>query len=114
MKQLITHLNEQADVVIYDSPPALVVTDATVLSNRVDGTIVVIKAGKTRHGAAKQTISTLRQAGANLLGGVINQVAHKRSGYYQPYYASGSRLKQQPIPVQTEKKSWREKLSFFP
>lgn len=114
MKQLITLLSDRADVVIFDSPPTLVVTDATVLSNRVDGTIVVVRANKTRQGAAKQTISTLRQAGANLLGSVINQVATKQGQYYQTYYASDVRLKQQPIPVQSEKKSWREKLSFFP
>ncbi len=87
LKHLIAELSNLADVVIYDSPPILMVTDAVVLSNRVDATLLVMRAGKTRHGAAKQAVSNLRQAGANLLGGVINQVSGKRAGYYQPFKA---------------------------
>jgi non-specific protein-tyrosine kinase len=115
MKQVIADLNEVADVVIYDSPPALIVTDATVLSKQVQGTILVARAGKTRSGVVKQTLSHLRQAGVHLLGGVINQAAGKRGGYYQPYYASSTFTRQKPVrqPVQVEKKGWRERVPFF-
>jgi capsular exopolysaccharide synthesis family protein len=115
MKQLIAHLAELADVVIYDSPPVLLVTDATVLSNRVDGTILVTKAGKTRQGLVRQAVSVLRQAGANLLGGVINQVVEKRGDSYHSYYTpkplTRQKLAQQLL--QTESKSWKERVPFF-
>jgi capsular exopolysaccharide synthesis family protein len=115
MRQVIANLNEVADVVIYDSPPALIVTDATVLSKQVNGAILVTRAGKTRSGVVKQTISNLRQASVHLLGGVINQAAAKRGGYYQPYYASSNFAGQKPVKqsVQIEKKGWRERVPFF-
>jgi non-specific protein-tyrosine kinase len=115
MKQLIAQLSEVADVVIYDSPPVLLVTDATVLSNRVDGTILVTKAGKTRHGVVRQAVSVLRQAGAHLLGSVINQIAEKRNDSYHTYYSSKTFARQKPAQQfpQKESKSWRERVPFF-
>ena len=87
MRQVLTTLGKLADVVIYDSPPALSVSDAVVLSNRVDGVILVTEAGKTRFGAVRQTLLNLHQAGANLLGGILNQVKGKKGGYYQYYHS---------------------------
>jgi Mrp family chromosome partitioning ATPase len=85
MEQVLNRLSELADIVIFDSPPTLLVADAVVLSNRLDGVVLVIQAGATRFGAARQAILNLQQAEANILGGILNQVKqHQRSGYY--YY----------------------------
>jgi capsular exopolysaccharide synthesis family protein len=89
MKQLLTDLTEMADVVIFDSPPALGFADAVVLSNRVDGVVLVTNAGQTRCGMAQQAVSNLQQAGANLLGAVLNRVPLQREGYYYQRYYSG-------------------------
>jgi non-specific protein-tyrosine kinase len=86
MGQLLDRLTELADVVILDSPPVLAVADATILSKRVDGLLLVTEAGQTRRDAARQAVLNLQQAGANLLGGVLNRVSHKGGGYY--HYAS--------------------------
>lgn len=86
MGQLLAHLNELADVVIFDSPPAVAVTDAAVLSNRVDGVVLVTQAGKTRRDLARQAVLNLKQAGANIFGGMINRVSKKEGGYYHQYY----------------------------
>jgi capsular exopolysaccharide synthesis family protein len=105
MGQLLTDLSELVDVVIYDCPPILAVTDAAVLSNRVDGVVLVIKAGQTRRDAARHAVANLQQAGANLLGGVLNQVSRKGLGYYyQDYYTPGK-----PVPVGQRRHttSWR-------
>ena len=67
-------------MIICDSPPVLLVADAAVLSTRVDGVVLVTQAGVTRLGAARQAVFNLQQAGANLLGGVLNQVKSKRGG----------------------------------
>lgn len=87
MGQLLDRLSELADVLIFDSPPVLAVADATILSTRVDGLVLVTEAGQTRRDAARQAIDHLQQAGATLLGGVLNRVPHKRGGYYY-YYSS--------------------------
>lgn len=89
MRKLLANLNEMADVVILDSPPATAFADAVLLSNRVDGVVLVTEAGRTRRDAAQQAISNLRQAGANLFGGVLNRTSQRQADYkYQRYYAA--------------------------
>ena len=87
MKQVMVELAEIADVVIYDSPPAVIVADAAILSERVDGAVFVINVGKTRREVIQQAIYNLRQAEANLFGAVLNRVSKKtHSYYYHGYY----------------------------
>ncbi len=92
MKQVMAELAEIADVIIYDSPPAVIVADAAILSERVDGTVFVIKVDKTRREVVQQAIFNLRQAEANLFGVVLNRVSKKTHSYYYHgyYYKSGS------------------------
>jgi non-specific protein-tyrosine kinase len=87
MKLLMEKLAETADLVIYDSPPAVVVADAVILSKRVDGVILVIQVEKTRRDIVRQAIFNLRQAEANVFGVILNRVSRKQhSYYYQGYY----------------------------
>jgi capsular exopolysaccharide synthesis family protein len=86
MSQLVAELLDVADVVMFDSPPVLSATDAALLANRLDGTILVTDAGRTRREAALRSIDQLQRAGANLLGGVLNRMQKKTGGYYYYYY----------------------------
>ena len=87
MERLIEKLKTHADVILFDSPPTLAVTDAAVLTNWVDGTILVIDAGTTRRGLAQRAASELAKVGANILGATLNRVSlDSRSGYYYYYY----------------------------
>lgn len=100
MGQVVSSLTALADLVIVDCPPAAVVTDAVVLSTIVDGVIMVIEAGKTRQGVAKQAVINLQRAEARLLGAVLNRASANNGGYYyQSYYASPrSSSHRQPKP----------------
>jgi non-specific protein-tyrosine kinase len=92
MKRLQDALSDWADLVLYDSPPVLAVTDAVVLSNRVDGVVLIVQAKKTRLGAVRQAVSHLQQAGGYIIGSVLNRAGGKlgRDFYdYQQYYSSG-------------------------
>jgi polysaccharide biosynthesis transport protein len=76
------------DHVIIDTAPVLSVTDALVLSPKVDGVVMVIRAGKTASDAVRRATEHLEQVGAKILGVVING-ADLRSGqyrYYKYYY----------------------------
>lgn len=84
--QLLAELRESADVVILDTPPILTCADAAILSQRVDGVVMVVKAGKTRRDVVKQAIFYLQQVGANIIGAVLNDVASRRDVYYYPQY----------------------------
>lgn len=111
MGQLLASLNEVADVVILDSPPAAAVTDAAVLSNRVDGVILVAQAGRTRRDVARQAVLNLQQAGANLLGGVLYGTP-KRGGVYLDYKYYASKRRVLPNQLSSARlRQWRQWLS---
>lgn len=91
MAALIEELKEQADIVIFDTPPLLAVIDAALLAHVCDATLLVVAAGSTRAGALKISRDQLAQSGARLLGTVLNRVSSTHSGYYQPYYYNGDK-----------------------
>ncbi len=84
--ELIEGLKDQADIVLLDSPPVLAVTDATILATRVAGVLLVIDAGSTRTGPAREGKEALTQVGAKILGVVLNRQKSGRGGYYYHYY----------------------------
>jgi len=89
MHQLVDYLHQFNDVVIIDAPPLLPVTDALVLSSLTDGVLMVIDYGTTRIGEAIQGKTQLDQAGARILGVVMNKIPTGRRGYayyYRHYY----------------------------
>ncbi|MEX2374795.1 MAG: polysaccharide biosynthesis tyrosine autokinase, partial [Dehalococcoidia bacterium] len=82
MQEVLERLRARFDIVILDSPPALVVTDASVLSTLVDGLVVVARAGKTRRGALRATVAELAQSGRPIAGVILNRVRSREAGYY--------------------------------
>ena len=73
MKRLLQALAEQFDLVLCDSPEATEIADAAILAQQVTGALLVVQAGKMRRDRALEAINNLRQAGAHLLGVVLNQ-----------------------------------------
>jgi capsular exopolysaccharide synthesis family protein len=84
MAQILARLVESASVVIIDSPP-FVVSDATVLSAKVDGVLLVIQPGRTHAEAARAMLTQLNRAGAHVVGVVLNRVPRKNANYYGYY-----------------------------
>ncbi|MBK8045638.1 MAG: CpsD/CapB family tyrosine-protein kinase [Anaerolineales bacterium] len=82
--ELLKDLYQHADVILFDSPPALAVTDAPVLARQVDGVLLIIDAGATRRQWAVSAQETLNKVGAKVLGVALNRLNLKGSGYY--YY----------------------------
>jgi capsular exopolysaccharide synthesis family protein len=83
---LLDQLGQRFDRLILDSPPVGAVADAVVLATRVDGVVMVLKAGKTHRDMAKRTVKALRDVKANLYGAVLNDVNLERSKYGDYYY----------------------------
>ena len=89
MRRLIERLEGVADIVLFDMAPVLPVTDAAVLAPQVDGVLLIAEAGRTRRGAARRAVESLRRVGANLLGVAMNRVKIRgRNGYYYYYYST--------------------------
>ncbi len=73
------------DIIIFDTPPVLAVTDAQVLSSQADGTVLVVASGTTEKDAALEAKDLLQKSQARILGVVLNRQPIKNSRYYYYY-----------------------------
>ncbi len=87
MERMIEALRGKADYVLFDSPPILAVTDASILAARTDGAILVAERGRTRTETLRRAHEALLRANTRVLGVVINKAKRGGSGYgYYGYY----------------------------
>ena len=92
MRNLIVDAERDYDLVVIDTPPTLVVSDAVPLVKQVSGVIVVARLGQTERDAARKLRDQLDRLGAPTLGIVVNGVEHWRAryGYGKVYDAAVS------------------------
>jgi non-specific protein-tyrosine kinase len=74
MAELIARLKDEADLLLFDAPPVVAVTDAAVLSTKVDGVLLVVSAGRTRREQAHRARELLGNVNARILGVVMTNV----------------------------------------
>lgn len=80
---LMESLRRESDYVLVDTPPIVPVTDAAVLASRVDGVLLVLRAGKTKREMAQRAKELLVQVNARILGVVLtNAKPDKALGSY--------------------------------
>jgi non-specific protein-tyrosine kinase len=87
MREVVEQLRGQADIVLFDSPPVLAMTDAAVLARRLDGVLLVNDAGRTRRTVAQHAVEGLRKVSANVLRVVLNRLSSGLGGHYYYYYS---------------------------
>lgn len=86
MERLIRDVSVYYDLIIFDTPPVLAVTDAQILANICDGTIMVTRSKQTDYESAQKAKDLLAPARAKLLGVVLNDKENKKGHYY--YYGT--------------------------
>ncbi len=92
-RNLVLELTEQADMVIFDSPPVLVAADAAILASQMDGTVIVVETGSTKKASARRTLTLLKQARASVLGVAYNKMRSSDApGYYYNYQYTSTPL----------------------
>jgi capsular exopolysaccharide synthesis family protein len=116
VRDIFVRLSEHFDLVLVDSPPVLPVTDAAILSQYADATLMLAAAGQTRRADLHRAAEKLDQVGTKILGIVLNKVTKQTgreygygSGYgygyeYKPYRKSG------PAGIETEHPNGNSKL----
>ncbi len=84
MDAIIKQLKDEADVVLFDAPPVIAVTDATLLATKLDGVLLVLRAGGTRRDHAERAKELLERVSIRLVGAVLTnaQVDVRMGGYY--------------------------------
>jgi len=86
MKQYIDQWRKEYDHIIFDTPPALSVTDSILLSVDMDSVILVTRSGNTTKAALRRARELLAQVNARVLGVVVNAVDVNSPDYYHYYY----------------------------
>lgn len=87
MRDLLDRLQTQADLILLDTPPTMLLADAALLTAHADGVLMVIHAGKTSREVTKRALAALKQVNSDVLGVVLNFMPVKRSGYYYSNYS---------------------------
>jgi tyrosine-protein kinase Etk/Wzc len=87
MKDTLRDLRNQYDVVLFDTPPVLAVTDPSVLATLVDAVVIVVSSGHTRMESLERALELMHNVHARTIGFVLNNfdpdIAY--GGYYRYY-----------------------------
>lgn len=86
MRRILDQLSQEYDVIIIDTPPVNVVTDAMELAKNISGIVVVLRYGVTRNEDVEMAMRKIEFAQMNMLGFILNDIKVKRAGgYYKNY-----------------------------
>lgn len=107
MEELLSEVSKRFDIVLFDSPPILGVSDASLLVSKVDATLMVLQPRKMPLKALMRTKSIIQNVGGQLMGLVMNNVdisADTQYQYYTTYYSYYSSDKKRKEPKTGEPK----------
>ena len=90
MADILKTLEADYDRVIFDSPPVMSVTDASVLGRMVEGVVLVVNSKKAAREAVIGSKKALSEVGANIIGVALNRIDMSEKGYYSYYYEYGN------------------------
>lgn len=84
MDAVIERLHQEADFLLFDAPPVIAVSDAAVMASKLDGVLLVVRAGSTRRDDAEQAKQTLERLNVRIVGAVLTnaQLDQRRGRYY--------------------------------
>jgi succinoglycan biosynthesis transport protein ExoP len=85
MREFLDVAAERFDRIVFDSPPAGIVTDAVILAKQTDAVILVAAAGKARKRLLKRTVKNMLAIGVRIAGVVLNEMKPGRKRYYRKY-----------------------------
>lgn len=84
-KKFLKEAQELYEMIIIDTPPLIAVTDARILVNLVDGSLLVARKDQSEYEQLEEAVEQIKQSADNLLGVVLNDVDKKEDDYYYYY-----------------------------
>jgi capsular exopolysaccharide synthesis family protein len=88
MGALVDRLEQEWDIILFDSPPIVAVTDSSMISAEIDALVMVVKAGQTDLAAIDRALDTVRNVKSPLIGAILNGVnPQTMAGKYSYYYS---------------------------
>jgi Mrp family chromosome partitioning ATPase len=87
MRDVVDYLKGQFDLLLFDAPPIIGVSDASVLVSKVDSVLMVIQHRSYPRAVSTRAKKMIEDVGGNILGAVLNSVNISRDYYYYHSYA---------------------------
>ncbi|SOC38477.1 CpsD/CapB family tyrosine-protein kinase [Ureibacillus acetophenoni] len=91
MELFLETVVQEFDIVIFDAPPVLSVSDALILSNKCDGTLLIVNSGAVDKSDVVKAKASLQASQATILGAVLNNFKLPNSKYYYDMYGYGDK-----------------------
>jgi capsular exopolysaccharide synthesis family protein len=92
MQGVVRELSDQANIVLFDTPPCMVYADAVLIARLTDGVLYVLRRGNQNKAAQRRIQKQLQQAKVRMLGAVFNDVeVEENVSTYNYYYANGNK-----------------------
>ena len=88
LARVLAELRDRYDLILIDAPPAVAAGDAMMLANKVDATVLVIRAHQEQRGLVARLVSRLSESQSELLGIVLNRPRGTAGGYFKRNYAT--------------------------
>jgi polysaccharide biosynthesis transport protein len=90
MREMLEVLRQRFDFVLIDTPPAIAISDAAVLSVLSEGVLIVVRNQNTTMDTVRHLVEGLQAVGAPILGTVLNaiDIQHPYYSDYRHYYSS--------------------------
>ncbi|MCY4018868.1 MAG: CpsD/CapB family tyrosine-protein kinase [Chloroflexi bacterium] len=82
MDEIVATLRSRADYVLFDSPPVLAATDAALLGIKLDGALLVVRAGDTRRDHTAQARQALERVHVRIVGAVLTNAPRESTLAY--------------------------------
>lgn len=82
---------QEFDIIIFDAPPVLSVSDALILGNKCDGTLLIVNSGEVDKSDVVKAKAALQSSQARILGAVLNNFKLPNSNYYYDIYGYGGK-----------------------
>ena len=91
MTAFLEEMKKHFDYIVLDTPPLQAVADAQILSTKVDGSLIVVRAGVTKKDAVHNAVSIINKVNGNIIGTVLNAADNSKDKYYYYYGDEDSR-----------------------
>lgn len=88
MKLVVEMLQDDYDILLFDCPPVIGLSDSLIVTRYVDTTVVVAAYKTTPREMLKKTVKSLEAVNARIAGVIFNKVPSSNNGYYNKYYNS--------------------------
>ncbi len=114
MDDFIAEVADHADMILFDSPPSIMLADAIVLSAKLDTTILVAESGHVTRDAFNETIRLINRARGKMLGAVITKLDASRTGYHYYYYYYYYYTQQEPTEEASDTSDTIDRVPLLP